>query len=75
MHRFKSLLFAASIALGCALATLSPLTAVAHESRAIADGKYRIVVGFKNEPVFAGDKSGLEFWVTETSAATVEMTG
>jgi hypothetical protein len=23
-----------------------------------------------NEPVFAGDKSGLEFWVTEVSAAT-----
>ena len=37
----------------------------AHETRTIADGQYQIVVGFMNEPVFAGDKSGLEFWVTE----------
>lgn len=74
MHRVKTWLLTAGIALGCALATLSPLTAVAHESRAIADGRYQIVVGFKNEPVFAGDKSGLEFWVTETSAATPEAT-
>jgi hypothetical protein len=48
----------------------SLLVAEAHETRDIADGHYQIVVGFMNEPVFGGDKSGLEFWVTEVSAAT-----
>ena len=28
------------------------------------------VVGLMNEPVFAGDKSGLEFWVTEVPPTT-----
>jgi hypothetical protein len=57
------------IALVCALVAV-PLTADAHETRTIADGRYQIVIGFMNEPVFAGDKSGLEFWVTEIAAAT-----
>ena len=47
----------------------------AHETRTIADGKYVIVVGFMDEPVFAGDKSGLEFWVSEVSTATPAATG
>jgi hypothetical protein len=51
----------------------APLAAEAHEVRQIADGKYQIVVGFMNEPVYAGDKSGLEFSVTDLSApATAE---
>ena len=33
-------------------------------------GKYQIVVGFIGEPVFAGDKSGLEFFVSDLSQAT-----
>jgi hypothetical protein len=37
-------------------------TTAAHESRDIDD--INIVVGFRNEPVFAGEESGLEFWVT-----------
>src|SRR3954447_15914174 len=49
-------------------APLLPRTAEAHEVRQIADGRYQIVVGFMNEPVFAGDKSGLEFFVTDLSA-------
>ncbi len=59
----------------CALALLgalhvTPAIVEAHETRTIADGQYQIVVGLMNEPVYAGDKSGLEFWVTEVPAAT-----
>jgi hypothetical protein len=66
----KSLVIAAGLIVGSLLAALSPLAADAHETRVVGDGKYQIVVGFKNEPVFAGDKSGLEFWVTEAPEAT-----
>jgi hypothetical protein len=52
-----------------ALLLVSPLSALAHESREVADGKYQMVVGFMNEPVYAGDKSGLEFWVYDLSGA------
>ena len=69
MRRITSFLAVSSLALGCALLSL-PSPASAHETREIADGQYRIVIGFMNEPVFAGDKSGLEFWVTEVAAAT-----
>ncbi len=69
MRRITSFLAVGSIAFGCALLSL-PSTASAHETREIADGQYRIVIGFMNEPVFAGDKSGLEFWITEVGSAT-----
>lgn len=70
MRRLTSFAFLGAAVLGCALLVTMPFTADAHESRTIADGKYQIVVGFMNEPVFAGDKSGLEFWVTDISQAT-----
>ena len=70
MRRMSSIAAVGAIACSTLLMLASPLAAEAHETRPIADGKYQIVVGFMNEPVFAGDKSGLEFWVTETSAAT-----
>ena len=70
MRRFSSLAAVGSIGLVSALLLASPLAVEAHESRTIADGQYTIVAGFMNEPVFAGDKSGLEFWVTEAAAAT-----
>ncbi len=70
MRRFPSFAAVGGFILACALLAAMPLLALAHESRAIGDGQYQIVVGFMNEPVFAGDKSGLEFWVTEVSAAT-----
>jgi hypothetical protein len=65
--RITSLAAMAGLAAG-ALLFVAPLTAQAHETRQIADGKYQIVVGFMNEPVFAGDKSGLEFFVTDPAA-------
>jgi hypothetical protein len=70
MRRISWLAAVGSIGLVSALALASPPVAEAHETRTIGDGQYQIVVGFMNEPVFAGDKSGLEFWVTEVSAAT-----
>ncbi len=70
MRRISSLATVGSIGLGCTLVLASPVAVEAHETRSIGDRQYQIVVGFINEPVFAGDKSGLEFWVTEVSAAT-----
>ena len=70
MRRMSLVATIGSLALSTVLMLAAPLVAEAHETRAIADGKYQIVVGFMNEPVFAGDKSGLEFWVTEAVAAT-----
>ena len=69
MRRFTPFAAVGGIALGCAL-LVAPSIVGAHETRTIAGDRYQIVVGFMNEPVFAGDKSGLEFWVTEISAAT-----
>ena len=67
MRRMSLVAAIGSLALSTVLMLAAPLTAEAHETRTIADGTYQIVVGFMNEPVFAGDKSGLEFWVTEST--------
>ena len=75
MRRFTSFAALGSVALGAALALALPAAVEAHESRVIADSQYEIVVGFMNEPVFAGDKSGLEFWVSEVSMATPSANG
>jgi hypothetical protein len=68
MHRFTRLAAVCGLALSTVLLLVAPLVAQAHEVRQLADGKYQIVVGFIDEPVFAGDKSGLEFFVTDLSA-------
>jgi hypothetical protein len=75
MRRTTSLAALCGAVLSAAVLLASPLAVAAHESRTIADGKYNIVVGFMNEPVFAGDKSGLEFWVADVSAATPAAEG
>jgi hypothetical protein len=67
MRIHTSLATVGSFALGAALLFTAPLRADAHEVRQIANGKYQIVVGFMDEPVFAGDKSGLEFFVSDLS--------
>ncbi|MCA9877767.1 MAG: hypothetical protein KC442_08295 [Thermomicrobiales bacterium] len=69
MRRSAFALGLSGVLLGGAL-LLAPAGVLAHESRDVLDGQYHMVVGFMNEPVFAGDKSGLEFWVTDVSAAT-----
>ena len=53
-------LFAALSAIGMALAFTS--SALAHEERQV--GEYTMVVGFIGEPVFVGNRSGLELLVT-----------
>ena len=70
MRRFLSVAAVGGFALSSAFLAAMPLAALAHEARTIDDGHYQIVVGFIDEPVFAGDKSGLEFFVTDVSAAT-----
>ena len=70
MRRLASVLGLCGALLSGALFLAAPAGVLAHESRDVLDGKYHLVVGFMNEPVFAGDKSGLEFWVTENTAAT-----
>jgi hypothetical protein len=65
MRRIAKVLGFASALLSGLLFLAAPAGVLAHESRDVLDGKYHMVVGFMNEPVFAGDKSGLEFWVTE----------
>jgi hypothetical protein len=67
MPRITPLATMGTLAVGTLLLA-APLSASAHEVRQIADGKYQIVVGFMDEPVYAGDKSGLEFFVTDLSA-------
>lgn len=70
MRRIASSVAALAIGISVSLVGLFAAGVAAHEQRTIGDGKYDIVIGFMNEPVFAGDKSGLEFWVTEAAAAT-----
>lgn len=74
MRRMSSLAAIGGAALSALFLVASPLAVDAHESRTVADGKYQMVVGFMNEPTYAGDKSGLEFWVTEVAAATPAAT-
>jgi hypothetical protein len=74
MHRVSTLAAVGGLAAG-ALLLASPLTAQAHETRDVADGKYQMVVGFMNEPVYAGDKSGLEFWVYDLGSAATPTAG
>jgi len=50
------------VVLAAALTTIVGIgTASAHEERELGD--YSVEVGFRNEPVFTGEESGLEFFV------------
>jgi hypothetical protein len=53
----------AALATASALAVLATGVASAHEVRDVAG--YQLVVGFIDEPVYVGQKSGLEFFVTQ----------
>ena len=56
--------------LSVALVALTAGGALAHESREV--GEHTFVVGFMDEPVFTGQKSGLEFLVTLGEEKPVE---
>jgi hypothetical protein len=75
MYRFPRLAAACGLVLATVLLLTAPLIARAHEVRQLADGKYQIIVGFIDEPVFAGDKSGLEFFVSDLSAPATPVAG
>ncbi len=62
----NAILTAAGMAAAAALLA-APFAADAHEVREV-DG-YEMVVGFLDEPAFAGDKNGLDLRVTELAAA------
>lgn len=49
-----------------------PFAASAHEQREIAGGQYSVVVGFLDEPAFAGEKNGLDFRVSKIGAPGTE---
>jgi hypothetical protein len=65
---FRAALVAAGILVG-----LVTGPALAHEGRTVGD--YAFVVGFKNEPVFAGDKSGVEIVLTEAGSGDPVVKG
>src|SRR5688572_17974559 len=75
MRRFASFLGLSGALLSVALVLAAPAGVMAHETRDVVDGQYQMVVGFMNEPVFAGDKSGLEFWVTENTGMATPGAG
>ena len=55
-----------ALAAALVLSAFAAATAAAHEERTVAG--YDLEVGFINEPVFVGDKSGLEFFVHKGDA-------
>ncbi len=57
------------------LVACPPLTAEAHESRTVADGNYELVVGFLDEPAFAGEKNGLSLRVSAYGATATPEAG
>ena len=61
---------AGAAVLGMLLTLVLSATALAHEEREVGD--YVIEVGFMDEPVFAGQKSGLEFSVFTGAEEPVE---
>ena len=56
--------------LGMALVVVAVGTAFAHEERQVGDHSF--AVGFIDEPVFVGQKSGLEFFVSHDGEEPVE---
>jgi len=67
MRKVRSLAFGGTL-VALALVLLSGRVA-AHESRDIADGQYNVVIGFLDEPAYAGQMNGLSLRVTSLVAA------
>lgn len=62
---------AGAVLIALALASLAALPALAHEQRTVAG--YELEVGFLNEPVFVGDKSGLDLRVSKDGKAVTGL--
>jgi len=71
----RALRFAAScgVLLTLSLIVSAPAPVSAHEVREVGDGQYQMVVGFLNEPVSIGDKSGLDLRVTAPADAATPV--
>ena len=52
------------------LVGLVPAAVAAHDVREVAGGQYEMVVGFLDEPAFAGEKNGLDLSVSRPAPAT-----
>lgn len=52
-----------------AMLALVPFVASAHERREVADGQFVFVVGFLDEPAYAGEKNGLSLRVSQVDPA------
>ncbi|MBI2322865.1 MAG: hypothetical protein HYU88_12445 [Chloroflexi bacterium] len=63
IRRPQFVLFGAALAALLSLLPLFPGQVLAHERRPVA-GKYQLVVGFLNEPAFAGQMNGIDLRVT-----------
>jgi len=61
---------ACALSLAALAILLTASLASAHEHRAVADGKYQLIVGFLNEPSIAGDLNGLDLTVEIPPADT-----
>jgi hypothetical protein len=66
---------AASCGVVAACAAVLTLPAAAHEERELGDGRYRVVVGFIDEPAFVGEKNGLSLEVVDRSAPVTPAAG
>jgi hypothetical protein len=66
MHRYRMGRRAGAVTLAIGMSLLVTGVATAHEERTVGD--YSVVVGFMDEPVYVGQKSGLEFFVNKGEA-------
>lgn len=61
------------LAAGALLALALPGTALAHERRTIAGGKYDVVVGWNVEPAYAGQMNGVTLRIMNAGTTTPVM--
>ena len=59
-----------ALAIAIGLVALTMTLTGAHERRDVANGQYRLVVGFLNEPAITGEQNGLSLRVSRIGGAT-----
>lgn len=58
-----TLLFLVAALIG---AVLAPTAALAHQTKAVGDGQYQLVVGFVTEPIYTDQRNGLDLRIRHT---------
>ncbi len=71
MHLVR--LAGASLLMAAVALVVVNTSASAHERRDVADGQYRFVVGFLEEPAFSGEKNGLDLRVAKLDPAATPV--